>query len=246
MRPRVRTYIPGLDDDILRGGVPQGHVVLLRGGSGTMKSSMAYYSLYRNAQHGVPGLYVTLEQSAGSLLEHVASLGLQATTVSERLPVLDLSRGREQLEQTALKVASLASPSMSTGDALLTALKSKLTGLRTKLGYELLVIDSWDALELILDFQDPRTETFSFFEWLRDLGVTSFLISEEPAADAPTDVLDVEFLADGILHLTMVPVTETSFQRRLQCTKMRSVNQNSDEHTLLFENAAFEIARAIG
>ena len=44
----------------------------------------------------------------------------------------------------------------------------------------------------------------------------------------------------------MAPVTETSFQRRIQCTKMRSVNQDSEDHTLIFENGRFEVARAIG
>ena len=38
-RPLVKTHIRGFDDDILRGGIPQGHVVLVRGASGSMKSS---------------------------------------------------------------------------------------------------------------------------------------------------------------------------------------------------------------
>ncbi len=245
-KARVRTYISGFDEDILRGGIPQGHVVLLRGASGTMKSSMAYYILYRNALQGVPGLYVTLEQSAGSLLEHVASLGLRATAVSDALPVLDLSRGRDFLEKMAGNLESLAPSSMPSGEALLAVLKSKLLELRARWKPQLLVLDSWDALKLILDFRNARAETFMFFEWLRDLGVTSFLVSEEPARDSGAEALDEEFLADGIVYMMMVPVTETSFQRRLQCVKMRSVNQNSDEHTLLFENARFEVARAIG
>src|SRR2546428_587970 len=132
-RPLVKTHIRGFDDDVLRGGIPQGHVVLVRGASGTMKSSPAYYVLYHNA-----------------------------------------------------------------------------------------------------------------LEWLRDLGVTSLLISEGPSLGAPPTALEEEFLADGIIHLRLEPVTETAFQRRVQCVKMRSVNQDSDDHTLLFENGRFEVARAIG
>ena len=94
--------------------------------------------------------------------------------------------------------------------------------------------------------EDRRTEIFRLFEWLRDLGVTSLLVSEEPPPGSVSNVLEEEFLADGILRLRMAPVTETSFQRRIQCTKMRSVNQDSDDHTLLFENERFEAARAIG
>src|SRR2546430_1179905 len=64
VRPLVKTHIRGFDEDVLRGGIPQGHVVLVRGASGTMKSSLAYYVLYHNALAGSPGLYVTREQTA--------------------------------------------------------------------------------------------------------------------------------------------------------------------------------------
>ena len=245
-RPLVKTHIRGFDEDVLRGGIPQGHVVLVRGASGTMKSSLAYYVLYHNALAGSPGLYVTLEQTAAGLLEHVAGLGLKATSVSEALPILDLSRGREYLEEMVSKVGSMSETAAPRGEALLAVLKAKIFELRMKRNFRLLAIDSWDALELVLEFDDRRAETFGFFEWLRDLGVTSLLISEEPALEAPPTALEEEFLADGIIHLRLEPVTETAFQRRVQCVKMRSVNQNSDDHTLLFENGRFEVARAIG
>ncbi len=245
-KPLIRTFIRGFDEDVLRGGIPQGHVILIRGASGTMKSSLAYYVLYHNALQGTPGLYVTLEQSAGSLLEHVASLGLRATSVSDALPILDLSRGREHLEELASKMGALAGQDLSQGEALLAVLKGKILELRSRQSFGLLAVDSWDALELVLEFKDRRTETFAFFEWLRDLGVTSLLISEEPALQPGAQVLEEEFLADGIVYLQLVPVTDTAYQRRVQCVKMRSVNQNSDDHTLLFENGRFEVARAIG
>ena len=67
---------------------------------------------------------------------------------------------------------------------VLAVLKAKILELRRRRNFQLLAIDSWDALELILEFRDRRAETFGFFEWLRDLGVTSLLISEEPALEA--------------------------------------------------------------
>jgi KaiC/GvpD/RAD55 family RecA-like ATPase len=245
-RPLVKTHIRGFDEDVLRGGIPQGHVVLVRGSSGTMKSSLAYYVLYHNALEGTPGLYVTLEQSAGGLLEHVAALGLKATAVSDALPILDLSRGRANLEEMIAKVGAMTDETATRGEALLAVLKGKIMELRKKRDFRLLAVDSWDALELILEFRDRRAETFGFFEWLRDLGVTSLLISEEPAHDGAPTALEEEFLADGIIHLRLEPITETAFQRRVQCVKMRSVNQDSDDHTLLFENGRFEVARALG
>src|SRR2546429_9757320 len=107
VRPLVKTHIRGFDEDVLRGGIPQGHVVLVRGASGTMKSSLAYYVLYHNALAGSPGLYVTLEQTAAGLLEHVPGLGLKAPSVSEGLPILDLGPGREALGGMVAKVGSM-------------------------------------------------------------------------------------------------------------------------------------------
>jgi len=245
-RKLVKTHVRGFDEDVLRGGIPQGHVVLVRGASGTMKSSLAYYIMFHNALEGTPGLYVTLEQSAGGLLEHVANLGLKATAVSDALPILDLSRGREYLEEMVAKVGAMTDATASRDQALLAVLKGKILELRKKRNFQLLTIDSWDALELMLEFRDRRAETFAFFEWLRDLGVTSLLISEEPTLEAPPTALEEEFLADGIIYLRLAQVTETAYQRRVQCVKMRSVNQDSDDHTLLFENGRFEVARAIG
>src|SRR5207247_563247 len=233
------------DEDFL-GAILHGPVILIRGASGTMKSCLAYYVLYHNALEGTPGLYVTLEQPAGGLLEHVAALGLKATAVSDALPILDLSRGREHLEEMVTKVGAMTDDTAPRGEALIAVWKAKVLELRKKRKFQLLAIDSWDALELMLEFQDRRAETFGFFEWLRDLGVTSLLISEEPGYEAPATALEEEFLADGIVHLRLQPVSETSYQRRVQCVKMRRVKQDSDDHTLLFENGRFEVARAIG
>src|SRR5207237_1139508 len=127
------------------------------------------------------------------VLDHVAALGLKATAVSDALPILDLSRGREHLEEMVAKVGAMTDATAPRGEALVAVLKAKILELRRKRKFELLAIDSWDALELILDFRDPRAETFGFFEWLRDLGVTSLLISEEPELQAPSTGLEEEF-----------------------------------------------------
>src|SRR5256886_11746579 len=135
-RALVKTHIRGFDQEVLRGGIPQGHVILIRGASGTMKSSLAYYILYHNALGGLPGLYVTLEQTAGSLLEHVAALGLKATAVSDALPNLDLSRGREHLEEMVAKVGAMTDATAPGGEALVAAPQAESVGLRQKRKFE--------------------------------------------------------------------------------------------------------------
>ena len=58
---KVLTYIEGLDET-LGGGLPAGHVVLLSGLPGTMKSTLSYSILHWNArERGAKCLYVSLE-----------------------------------------------------------------------------------------------------------------------------------------------------------------------------------------
>jgi len=240
-REVVPTFVRGFDDE-LGGGVPKGHVVLLRGSTGTMKSSLAYSILHRNALAGRKGLYVTLEQDAASLLHHVAALGMDPRPVSDGVAFLDLSRGREHLEELAANMEDLSDGRIAKPKTAI--LKAELTRLRRQQGYDLLVIDSWRPLQLILEFREPRAETFALFEWLRGLGCTTFLVAELPSLSSE-EGLEEEFLADGVFYLRLEPVTPVSFQRRIQCAKMRSANHSSDFYTLVLEGGRFEIAKAI-
>lgn len=240
MKDIVRTYIRGFDGE-LGGGIPVGHIALIRGSSGTMKSTLAYSILYHNAEKGIKGLYVTLEQEAASLLTQMAALGFRPASVSDSLPMLDLSRGRDHLEKLAERMRELTRGKSERPMA--TIFKAKVAQLRKQFGFDLVVIDSWDALATVLEFQDRRRETFDLFEWLRDLGCTTFLVAETPPT--PDEGLEEEFLSDAIFRVRLEPVTETQFQRRLQCSKMRSADHSSDFFTLVFDRAYFEIARAI-
>src|SRR2546426_1613072 len=117
-RPLIKTHIRGFDEDVLRGGIPQGHVVLVRGASGTMKSSLAYYVLYHNALAGSPGLYVTLEQTAAGLLAHIPGLRLKATSGSDALPILDLCCGRVYSREMVWQVGARREAPAPPGGAL--------------------------------------------------------------------------------------------------------------------------------
>ena len=239
VRSFVPTYIRGFDDGLGR-GIPKGQVVLIRGATGTMKSSIAYSILYHNAEKGIRGLYVTLEQDGAAFLAQMAALGLKPTSVSNVLPVLDLGRGREVHEKLARNLKDWArAPAERPMTALL---KAKISQLREEFRFELLAIDSWTALIALLELEDLRRETFDLFEWLRSLGCTAFVIAEEAEGQ---EGLEEEFLADAIFRLRLEAVTDVSFQRRIQCSKMRSANHSSDFFTLVFEKGYFEVAKAI-
>src|SRR3989449_6896334 len=70
---KIPTYVVGLDDR-LSGGIPRGHIVLVAGPPGSLKSSFVYRILFHQAKgHGAPGLYLSMGQSPTSLLSQMTS-----------------------------------------------------------------------------------------------------------------------------------------------------------------------------
>lgn len=248
---KVMTYVKGFDDEI-GGGIPPGHITLIRGSTGTMKSSLAYYILYNNALEGRKGLYITLEQDAESLADQMRSLGMPINAIRKLIPILDLSRGREKLQELhrkmrSLKEKALWSPIPENG--FLGICQNKVEELVKEHNSDMLVVDSLEALELVADFRERRKDLYDFFEWLRFLDVTVFIVSESNL-DLLTfmrseETFDEAFLADAIFELKMETVNGVDVQRRIRCVKMRSVEHKTDYFTLAHENKWFEIAKAI-
>ena len=227
---RVKTYIQGFDEQI-GGGVPKGHVVLIAGTAGTMKSSLTFNLLYYNAKlHKKKGLYISLEQNRTSLVRHMKGLGMDIGKVEGRLNIWDLGMIRTGLIE---------------GETWLNIFKKDIIEYKEKSGLDLLVIDSLPVLDLITRWTDPRTELFHLFEWLRDLEVTAFLISEISEGEVKYGKHEEDFLADGILLLKMVELDELNVARRLRCVKMRNTEHSMNSYTLLFENKRFQVTRVI-
>ncbi len=231
----VKTYVDGLDE-ILGKGIPEGSVVLVSGAPGTMKTSLTYHILHENAVHGSRGLYVSLEQSRASLLDHTEGLGYRLADVEGSLSILDLAALRKSLQGSA-------------DQPWMDLFKLYANGLRKNFDYRLLVIDSLDALEILAKFQDVRRELFALVRWLRGLKATTFLLGELPSDDGtsgrPTFAKHKEdYLADGIVHLRLARQGEFGTQRQIRVVKMRGTRHETDYHALVFDNG-FKVTRIL-
>src|SRR5438093_6461924 len=232
--PRVPTFVEGLDES-LEGGIPWGHLVLIEGAPGTMKSSLAFSILLHNAaREGLHCLYVSLEERASSLLKQMGSVGLKLDVPKGSLVVLD--------PRTA---ADILSEKKDWVDALEAGIKS----IKEKRGLDLIVIDSLEALEVLAKFKDRRREMYRLFEWLRDLAVTSFVVTERPDWLIAGHVLqgrwDEDFLADGVVHLRMHFVTDLTAQRRLRVVKMRGTKHETGYPAMDIDDGRFRVTRAM-
>ena len=234
-----RTFVKGLDEEI-EGGIPQGHVVLIAGPPGTMKSSLAYSILYNNAvKKRTRGLYFTLEQSRKSLEFQMSRMNMDPKTVSSVLRVQDLTRirkGNDELRGRPRFGKETERPWMD-------VLKKILEDLREAENYELLAVDSLPILEIISKLKDRRIQLFHFFEWLRDLNLTTLIITE--TSPQMGEVHDEDYLADGVINVLMEKVGEVDVYRRIRIVKLRGVNHNTGFFTLEYKTDGFQVSQVI-
>lgn len=248
---RIKLHIEGLDENI-QGGVPQGHINLISGAAGTMKSSVCFHTLYNEALLGQNGLYVSLEQSADSITKHVVNMGfkldminyiiikdlgelhskLSAVKENDKgcLIIVDVGAIRKEIKQVNL----------DENRSWLNVIKNVVKKVNSEVGCPLFVLDSLSALYVLSRFQNPRIELFFIYEFLRDLKITSFLISEMPLDGSKYSEYEIEdFLADAIIAIKLT-MYRRQVVREISVVKMRATACNNDIFSLEYKNGRFQ------
>jgi len=224
MAERIKTYVENLDT-LLEGGVPEGNVVIIFGKPGTMKSSLAYSILYNNTlRAGKRALYVCLEQSGSSLSAHMETLGFKTLPGHGDMNILDIGLLRKYMPQIGYQ-------------AWIELFRVDILNLKKNFNFDLLAIDSLPVFEMLAKFKEPREELFYFFEWLRDLKSTTFIVHEESANTFP---YGEDYLADGIIHLEMRR-DDKNVNLYLGIAKMRKTSHARGYFPLIFDEGKFEV-----
>ena len=218
---RIPTFVTGLDA-ALEGGVPRGHVVGIVGPGGAMKTSLALSILTKNRAAGTRGVYVTIEESRDSILRTMKRLGLGD---SEDF-VVDI--GRLRLEHAGAEEIR----------DWVRVLQDYLVRRKDREPLGVVVIDSLDALASLSHLQDVRNELFHFFHFLRNLGVTTFVVAEQDPLRPGVDH-DVAFLGDGLLELRFSGVGEGKVRLLVRIAKMRHTNHSRDYFVLAYGPKGF-------
>lgn len=223
---RVRTYVEGFDDRI-GGGIRKGHVVLVFGSPGTMKSSLSMNILWNNVKREQKKcLYISLEENKQSLLEAMRNLGFWPFDES-KLTISDIASLR--LEHSEADI----------GRDWFKILEEYVRKRYESDGVDLLVIDSLNAIFSLARVQNPRQELFHFFGFIRKLGITGFIISELKPGHEEISAYGEDFLADGTIALKFHQVGEADYQLRIRCLKMRHSRVEHGYLTLIFKDGVF-------
>lgn len=246
---RVKTYIDGFDEN-LQGGIPEGHITLIAGSAGTMKSSLSLNVLYNEAANGRTGLYVSLEQSHESLINHMINMGYDFNKINLVI-INDLGKIHDAISKVrnqnagALIIADLGcirkeikEVKIDENRSWINVIKNIVRKISAETKCDIFVLDSLKALYVLSKFKNPRLELFYIFEFLRDIEMTTFLITEISPRSENLGEYDEDFLADGILHVRLTPFRR-NIVREISIVKMRTTDCNHDVFSLEFKNGRF-------
>ena len=247
---RVKTYIKGLDEN-MQGGIPEEHIVLVHGSAGTMKSSLCFNILYQEAlTKKKTGLYISLEQSYKSMMKNMVNMGFDLekvnivhiddlTNFNALLKKVKKDQGNIIVTDVACIRKQVKDVKVSENRSWLNVVKNIILRTKKSVGLDLLTFDSLRALYTVSSFENPRLELFYLFDFLRDLGITSYMISEKAYNESELSNYDSEaFLSDGIIDLSLTPFRR-NIVREIKIEKMRATKFKPDVFSFEFKQGAF-------
>jgi len=205
---RVKTGVDGFDELVL-GGLPRGHTVLVSGGTGTGKSTFALQFIYKGAKvYDEPGIYVTLEETIPGLVKNASSYGwdLESLEQSGKLSLIDVSPAVSgQLRKI--------SPS---------DIYSNISTAWKKIEAKRIAIDPITVLGLQTEsVTDMRLDLLRLSSLLKQLDSTILFVTEIPEESQALSRYGVEeFISDGVVVLYYSKVGGLRF-RGIEVRKMR-------------------------
>jgi circadian clock protein KaiC len=210
------TGVMGLDE-VLCGGYPVGRTTMISGGPGAGKTLLALQFLVRSAMRGLPGIFISFEETPEAIRTNAATLGWD-------LPALE----REGL--FFLIHAKLDLTAVTAGPISLSGLMAIIAGKAAAMGARQLGIDALDIL--MRRFEDSfraRDEISFLHEWLNEQQLTTLLSvksNDDPEMSAQFSFLD--YLSDCVVRLDHRVVDQIS-TRRLRVLKYRGSAFGSNE-----------------
>jgi len=154
-----------------------------------------------------------------------------------KLTLVDFGTIRKQLRK--MKNAKKTDQEFAFSDDIVETILQIAKTLVEKKLCDIVILDSLTALYSLTELKNPRSEIFYLFEFLRDLGLTSFVISEESEINEKYSSFGIEsYLVDGIIHLQLTE-RNRKVTREISVVKMRISDCDNDIYTLEFTGKKF-------
>lgn len=220
---RIKSGIEGFDE-VVKGGIPKGDVILLTGTPGAGKTTFSMQFLAYGARNGEKGVYFTLEESANSILKQFSLFDPQ---------INDL------VANGSLKVVEIPLVDFDTFKETVT---SEIEGM----GAKRVVIDSITYFQMFFpDVISIRKGIIEIATIIRAHDTEGILVGETPYGEDKLSSFGVEeFAADAVIALYLIE-REGTFIRALRVVKMRGTDhltkfcpmEISDKGVVVYPNA---------
>jgi KaiC domain protein len=203
MADKVATGAKGLDD-MLKGGIPKGHVVAVIGSFGTGKTTLATQFVVQGLANGEKAIFISLEEDEGSVIASAEAFGW------------DLNK---YIGSKALHIVQLTPDDMKSS---VQKIRSDLPDKIQQFGATRIAMDSVSLFSML--FESPLEQRTSLFQLARTIkasGATSMFTAEAGQGKGSRDGL-VEYVADGVIFLRLYEDERNStVQPVIQILKMR-------------------------
>lgn len=227
---QIGTGVAGLDD-VLRGGLPAGHLYLLEGSSGAGKTTLGLQFLLEGLRQGERVLWCTLAETESQLVATARSHRWDLTGV-EIVNLADIDSTRSEAEGDY----SFFSPS----DVELNDVVGRILQVTGSLRPSRVVFDPFSDVKLLA--RDPlrfRRQLLRLREHFSQIGATVLLI-QEAGIEAGSDTAG-EGVVHGIITLYQHSPDYGKQRRRLQVHKMRGVPVREGFHDLSIETGGLVV-----
>lgn len=220
---RLSTGIPGLDE-VLDGGLVPAKAYLLRGGPGTGKTTLGLHFLTTGVANGEKTLFITLGEPVEQIRKNAANLGFEPDNIA----FLDLSPTSEFF--TEVQTYDIFSPAEVEREPTTRKIIEQIETLKP----QRIFLDAMTQLRyLSTDAFQFRKQVLSFLRYLVEQGAT-VLFTAEASTEAPDD--DLQFMSDGVIHLTF-----SDMERTISISKFRGSDFRSGEHSMRINKTGIEV-----
>jgi KaiC domain protein len=208
----LKTGVMGLDE-MLCGGIPEGHTVAVLGSPGTGKSTFALQFIYTGLQNNENCVYMSLEESEENLMKTGMIFGwdLKPYLDNKKLTLINFNRFNFK--------------------EMINRFESDLPKLMKSLNIKRLVIDPMTLYEMIYDTESERHDhIFNFTQVIKDLGITVVMTSEISKENPYCSKYGlIEYITDGVIIMRQVRredlIAVTTF---IEVLKMRHIDHSKD------------------
>ncbi|MFH1323541.1 MAG: KaiC domain-containing protein [Methanobacteriota archaeon] len=208
----IKIGISGLDE-MLCGGIPEGHTVAILGSPGTGKSTFVLQFIYSGLQNDENCVYISLEESEENLIKTALIYGW------------DL---RPYIESKKLTLVNLNTLNFK---AMINRFESDLPKLLKSLNIKRLAIDPITLYEMIYDTESERRDhLFNFAQVIKETGITAVMTSEISQENPYYSKYGlIEYITDGVIILRQVRHADlgavTTF---IEVLKMRHIEHSKE------------------